>query len=221
MQDFEKKQGKFYIPKNAIRYNYNLFPSCKFNENDELSNIAELGKCCVDNCNKKFNNCTEKCKNKFGNNIDYNNCKNDCIILNSNLCRQYCRLSSSEFIPYSNIFKCATKYGCMDHKDDLPNYDCIQKKKEKIHNCFRDFCKKEKISSKNCEDYLDFMSTLPFKPKKYNYKSKKENFSLKENMISSQKDSTGPYQNTITMYNIIIVILILIQLIGTIFYGIM
>ena len=195
--------GDFKIPDGAIKKNYRLFPECKYLYSKQPSDIGQLGECCVNTCNKKFEQCSDNCNDLYKNNkFKLNQCKNNCTILNSNLCRQYCRLSSDQFIPYSSIFECAAKYGCMSHQNDLPDYDCVQEKRPVIHQCFREYCSKNDISPDSCQSYLDFMTTLPFKPKEYKYISKnKENFALKENMLANTQ-SNSPYSQIIIAFGV-------------------
>jgi hypothetical protein len=136
--------------------NFSLFPNCRevFDENSNSfkeANSVEIAKCCIENCDKDYNLCTKSCNDDI-------NCKNKCISVNKNLCKDVCSLASPELRVNNDFYSCSEEVGC-NIKNTFPDLDCVEKNTEEIDRCVKGKWLPYKT---NVNEYNDFFNKLPF-----------------------------------------------------------
>lgn len=139
-----------------VQNNFSLFPKCSDINNDSLTQAhsLDIAKCCIEKCNKNYQLCDKSCNNDV-------NCKNKCIHINQNLCKDICSLASNNLQIGNDFYECAAENGCGVNME-LPDLNCIEKHTEKIDNCVKS---KWLPSKPNVNNYNNFFNQLPFNPK--------------------------------------------------------
>ena len=212
---------KLTIPKDAIHTNYRIIPQCQrvYDEKTKKwrdATFYELGSCCVNICNERTELCKKDCaKINYSSPYLKQECNNECEILNSNLCRKFCRLTSGQFITYKTAFDCAKQINCLDVQG-LPEINCVTKNKDSFKKCLEPYCKK--LNVRDCDVYLDFLSTLPFKPAQYQFNIEDEEKIWTKNEIKENYTDTKSKNNSPIIFFFIIQLILIIIIIGIIIY---
>ena len=155
--------------------NFTLFPNCIGGKKNV--DVIDVAKCCIEKCNNNYELCDKYCSG----NID---CKNNCISVNKNLCRDICQLASNNLQIENDFYDCATKNGCMKNMK-MPTLECVKNNTENIDNCVRS---KWLPNKADLDKYNKFFNELPF-----NEKQLIKNSSGGESKNITYKDNTLKY----------------------------
>ena len=167
--------------------NFSLFPNCNQIDNPNEISIAE---CCINHCNNSYNYCNKSCKDDI-------NCKNNCIHMNRNLCRDICSLASSNLrIPDSDFYNCAAQSGC-NTTYTFPDLKCVENNTQKIDQCIKNKWLPSKVNPK---EYTNFFQNLPFNSKPL----------ISTNNTTKSSEIYHPHNNTLLYILYIIIIIICI-----------